>query len=67
MGPSIPCLLCLGEQGLLHSPGMERFGAIGPVCVEEMESQTEVDPSEPMGYILEPFWAIESPVAGESE
>ncbi|XP_022442008.1 lipolysis-stimulated lipoprotein receptor isoform X5 [Delphinapterus leucas] len=45
---------------------MEPFGAIGPVCVEEMESQTEVDPSEPMGYILEPFWAIESPVAGES-
>lgn len=55
------------EQGLPLSPGMEPFGAIGPVCVEEMESQTEVDPSEPMGYILEPFWAIESPVAGESE
>ncbi|KAB0399556.1 hypothetical protein E2I00_005437, partial [Balaenoptera physalus] len=40
---------------------------LGPMCVKEMESQTEVDPSEPMGYILEPFWAIESPVAGESD
>lgn len=48
--------------GLSLSQEMEPFGVIGPMYVEKMGAHSEVEPSKPVGYVLEPSGATEFPM-----